>query len=45
VRDFCGTWYSKTEHEQGINFENESRFLAVAMRKLSSELEQQKAEQ
>ena len=44
VRDFCGTWYSKTEYERGIDFGNTSRFLAVAMKKLSSELEQQKAE-
>ena len=45
VRDFCGAWYSKTEFEKGINFDNTSRFLAVAMQKLRSELEQQKAEQ
>src|SRR5271156_6630677 len=45
VRDFCGTWYSKTEYEQGIDLENSSRFLAVAMKKLRSELEQQKVEQ
>lgn len=44
VRDYCGTWYSKTDYEQGINPENTSRFLAVAMQKLRSELEQQKAE-
>jgi hypothetical protein len=44
VRDFCGAWYSKTEYEQGINLENASAFLAHAMRKLRSELEQQKAE-
>ncbi len=44
VRDFCGTWYSKTEYEQGINPENSSRFLAIAMKKLHSELEQQRAE-
>ena len=45
VRDFCGAWYSKTEYEKGIDFENTSRFLAVAMHKLRSELEQQRAEQ
>jgi hypothetical protein len=45
VRDFCGTWYSKTEYEEGINLDNSSRFLAVAMKKLRSELELQKAEQ
>ena len=43
VRDFCGAWYSKTQYEQGIDLENTSRFLAVAMQKLRSELEQQKA--
>lgn len=43
VRDFCGSWYSKTQYEQGIDIENTSRFLAVAMQKLRSELEQQKA--
>jgi hypothetical protein len=41
VRDFCGEWYSKTAYEEGINPENASRFLAVAVKKLSSELEQQ----
>jgi hypothetical protein len=45
VRDFCGTWYSKTEYEEGIDLKNTSRFLAIAMKKLRSELEQQKAEQ
>lgn len=44
VRDFCGEWYSKTAYEGGINPENASRFLAVAVRKLSSELEQQGSE-
>jgi hypothetical protein len=44
VRDFCGEWYSKTTYEGGINPENASRFLAVAVRKLSSELEQQGSE-
>jgi len=43
VRDFCGAWYSRTEYEKGIDLENTSRFLAVALKKLSSELEQQKA--
>jgi hypothetical protein len=45
VRDFSGAWFSKTEYEQGINPKNASGFLAVAMQKLRSELEQQKAEQ
>jgi hypothetical protein len=41
VRDFCGQWYSKTEYEQGINPANSARFLAVAVRKLKSELQDQ----
>jgi hypothetical protein len=41
VRDFCGEWYSKTAYQEGIDLENASRFLAVAVRKLSSELEHQ----
>lgn len=45
VRDFCGTWYSKTNYEQGINPENTSRFLAFALEKMRSELAQQRAEQ
>ncbi len=44
VRDFCGEWYSKTEHEEGIDLSNTSRFLAVAIKKLRSELEQQGGE-
>lgn len=44
VRDFCGEWYSKTEYEEGINPANVSRFLAVALRKLKEELQQQRAE-
>lgn len=44
VRGFCGEWYSKTAHETGINPENASRFLAVVVRKLSSELEHQGSE-
>jgi hypothetical protein len=42
VRDFCGEWYSKTEYQKGINLENTSRFLAIALKKLRSELGQQK---
>jgi len=41
VRDFCGDWYSKTEYEQGIDLANSSRFLAVAVKKLQSELQHQ----
>jgi len=44
VRDFCGEWYSKTAYQEGINPDNASRFLAVAVRKLSGELEQQGGE-
>ena len=43
VRDFCGDWYSKTEYQKGINLENTSRFVAVALKKLRGELEQQRA--
>jgi hypothetical protein len=42
VRDFCGEWYSKTEYRQGIDLENTSRFMAVAVKKLQSELERQR---
>ena len=41
VRDFCGDWYSKTEYEQGIDLANSSRFLAIAVKKLRSELQHQ----
>ena len=41
VRDFCGDWYSKTEFEQGIDLANSSRFLAIAVKKLRSELQHQ----
>src|SRR5262249_17631354 len=34
VHDFCGEWYSKTEFQQGIDLENTSRFMAVALKKL-----------
>ncbi len=44
VRDFCGEWYSKTEFQEGINPDNSSRFVAVALRKLKSELKEQRAE-
>lgn len=42
VRDFCGEWYSKTEYQQGIDLDNTSRFMAVAVKKLQSELERQR---
>jgi hypothetical protein len=41
VRDFCGDWYSKTEYEHGIDLANSSRFLAVAVKKLRTELQHQ----
>jgi len=41
VRDFCGDWYSKTEYEHGIDLANSSRFLAVVVKKLRSELQYQ----
>jgi hypothetical protein len=41
VRNFCGDWYSKTEYEHGIDLANSSRFLAVAVKKLRSELQYQ----
>jgi hypothetical protein len=44
VHDFCGEWYSKTEYMEGINLDNTSRFMAVALRKLSAELGKQEAE-
>jgi hypothetical protein len=44
VRDFCGEWFSKTEYLEGINLDNASRFVAVAVKKLQSELRRQKAE-
>lgn len=44
VRDFCGEWYSKTEYMKGINLENTSGFVAVALKKLKAEMGQQEAE-
>jgi hypothetical protein len=45
VRDFCGEWFSKTEYQEGISFENTSGFIAVALKKLQAELQQQKSGQ
>jgi hypothetical protein len=45
VRDFCGEWYSKTEFQEGIDLQNASRFVAVALEKLQAEMRQQGAEQ
>lgn len=42
VHDFCGEWYSKTEFKEGINLDNTSRFMAVALKKLQSELKVQR---
>jgi hypothetical protein len=42
LRAFCGEWYSKTEFVEGIDLDNTSRFMAVAVKKLQSELQQQR---
>ena len=42
VHDFCGEWYSKTEFQRGIDLENTSGFMAVALRKLEAELRRQR---
>jgi hypothetical protein len=42
VRDFCSGWYSKTAFKPGINFENASRFVAVALEKLRGEIQLQR---
>lgn len=44
VRDFCGEWFSKTEYLEGIDLDNASGFVAVAMKKLQLELRRQRAE-
>lgn len=44
VTDFSGDWYSKTEYLEGITVKNTKKFLAVAIKKLRSELELQKGE-
>lgn len=43
VRDFCGGWYSKTQYYEGIDTDNTTRFMAVALRKLRRELDRQRA--
>lgn len=43
VYDFCGEWYSKTEYQRGIDLENTSGFVAVAVKKLQAELKQQES--
>ena len=42
VHDFCGEWYSKTEFQKGIDLDNTSGFMAVALKKLKAELQRQK---
>lgn len=44
VHDFCGEWYSKTEFNEGINQQNVTRFIAVALKKLRAELKSQQTE-
>lgn len=44
VHDFCGEWYSKTEFQRGINLENTSGFMAIAVKKLQAELQKQREE-
>lgn len=41
VRDFSSGWYSKTEYEAGIDLQNSSRFVAIALQKLRDELQRQ----
>ncbi len=41
VHDFCGSWYSKTNFEGGINMNNTSAFMATALKKLRRELKRQ----
>jgi hypothetical protein len=38
---FCGDWFSKTVYREGIDLNNTSKFLAVAFKKLRSELGRQ----
>lgn len=45
VKDFSGEWYSKTDYMEGINLENTSKFIAVAVNKLQTELGKQREEQ
>lgn len=41
VRDFCGSWFSKTSYKEGFTPKNTEGFLAVALNKLSNELSRQ----
>lgn len=38
VEEFAGTWFSKTNWQQGLTPENTKRFTAVALKKLRAEL-------
>lgn len=42
VRDYCGEWYSKTQFQKGIDLDNTSGFMAVAMKKLKAELQRRR---
>jgi hypothetical protein len=44
VHDFCGEWYSKTEFQKGIDLDNTSGFMAVAVKKFRDELRRQREE-
>jgi len=44
VRDYCGEWYSKTQFKEGINLDNTSNFVAVAVKKLRAEMKRQRGE-
>lgn len=44
VRDFCGDWYSSTQFREGITPQNTSRFVAVALKKVRTEIVSQKGQ-
>jgi hypothetical protein len=44
VHDYCGDWYSKTEFQKGIDLDNTSHFMAVAVKKFQAELRRQREE-
>lgn len=43
VRDFSGSWFSKAAFDARVNPQGTARFLAVALKKLRSEVERQRA--
>jgi len=45
VENFAGDWYSKTKYQQGIDKQNITSFMAVALKKLSQELRLQQGQQ